>query len=387
LTALELAADDLNRLCRQVPGGDLVTPAHWKQAVQVAGYIQKANDIYSYLLPIVQPLTGLPRLAARKFMVEPAWKNMQQNLLRWFYRAFVNRLGSHLIELYSHRLVIGAEQYRRLTRRGARSVGTVEAEVGPLRVAVAGAKGVGRKALIEALDRARKRDLGPVRARLEAAGLDVEFADRLATIDWVEVSAYTVTSAVESARDRATRRAAVADAVEADLLVLAVDVASPDIAADLKFVEAWQQWYRDHPGLEAPPVLVVVVGADRPELGGPWKPPHDWARGQGARESAVRARVDTLRAALPAPGFAEVAVAGLGRGPGSHPDGQNGNELTEHGVAESVLPALALLLHRAERVAVIRHLHDLSARSKARRLISQLGKQGRRLWANRLAKK
>ncbi|HWE37596.1 MAG TPA: GTPase, partial [Isosphaeraceae bacterium] len=299
----------------------------------------------------------------------------------------VNRLGSHLIELYSHRLVIGAEQYRRLTRRGARSVGTVEAEVGPLRVAVAGAKGVGRKALIEALDRARKRDLGPVRARLEAAGLDVEFADRLATIDWVEVSAYTVTSAVESARDRATRRAAVADAVEADLLVLAVDVASPDIAADLKFVEAWQQWYRDHPGLEAPPVLVVVVGADRPELGGPWKPPHDWARGQGARESAVRARVDTLRAALPAPGFAEVAVAGLGRGPGSHPDGQNGNELTEHGVAESVLPALALLLHRAERVAVIRHLHDLSARSKARRLISQLGKQGRRLWANRLAKK
>ena len=40
-------------------------------------------------------------------MARPAWRNMQQNLLRWFYRAYVNRLGTHLIELYSGRLSIG----------------------------------------------------------------------------------------------------------------------------------------------------------------------------------------------------------------------------------------------------------------------------------------
>src|SRR5207248_5173517 len=50
LTALELAAEDLTRLCRQVPGGDLLTLSHWRRAVQVAGYISKANDLYSYLL-------------------------------------------------------------------------------------------------------------------------------------------------------------------------------------------------------------------------------------------------------------------------------------------------------------------------------------------------
>ena len=116
LTALELAAEDLNHLCRQIPGGDLVTAAHWKRAVQAAGYIQKANDIYAYLLPIFNPVTGLVRLGTQQLMVKPAWKNMQQNLLRWFFRAYVNRLGTHLIELYSGRLVIGADQYRRLTR-------------------------------------------------------------------------------------------------------------------------------------------------------------------------------------------------------------------------------------------------------------------------------
>ena len=51
---------------------------------------------------------------------------MQQNVLRWFYQAYVNRLGMHLIELLSGRLAIGAGQYRRLTRRphlGARRPG------------------------------------------------------------------------------------------------------------------------------------------------------------------------------------------------------------------------------------------------------------------------
>ena len=123
LTALELAAEDLNHLCRQIPGGDLVTAAHWKRAVQAAGYIQKANDIYGYLLPIFNPVTGLARLGTQQWMVKPAWKNMQQNVLRWFYRAYVNRLGTHLIELYSGRLAIGAEQYRKLTRKIGQSGG------------------------------------------------------------------------------------------------------------------------------------------------------------------------------------------------------------------------------------------------------------------------
>ncbi len=121
LTALELATQDLIGLCRQVPGGDLVTPADWKKAVVAANYIQKASDLYTYLLPLFNPVTGIPRLASQHWMVKPAWKNMQQNLLRWFYRAFVNRLGTHLIELYSGRLVIGAEQYRKLTRKGGTS--------------------------------------------------------------------------------------------------------------------------------------------------------------------------------------------------------------------------------------------------------------------------
>jgi len=56
LTAFELASEDLAALCRGVPGGDLTTMSHWRRAVQVAGYITRANDLYSYLLPFLNPV-------------------------------------------------------------------------------------------------------------------------------------------------------------------------------------------------------------------------------------------------------------------------------------------------------------------------------------------
>jgi predicted GTPase len=368
LTALELAAEDLDSLCRQVPGGDLVTPAHWKQAVQVAGYIQRANDIYSYLLPIFSPMTGLVRLGTQQWMVKPAWRNMQQNLLRWFYRAYVNRLGTHLIELYSGRLAIGADQYRRLTRKSTRAAEAIDEEMAAPVVVVAGARDSGKSRLIKALEQARSGDLTLVKARLESSGLDESLLDRLTKARLVEVPGYTVGASGETARDRATRREAVEAAVEADLLLLVIDGRRASAVADAAFARDWDRWYLEHPRLEVPPAMAVVSAIDSPEFGGDWKPPYNWSKGQGPRETAVRARLESLRAALP-PTFNEILPVSLAEG-------------SSFGVVEQVLPTLASLLHRAERAAMIRHLHRLSTRSKARRLVSQVSETGRALWQN-----
>jgi predicted GTPase len=368
LTALELAAEDLNHLSRQVPGGDLVTPAHLKTAVQAAGYLQKANDIYSFLLPLFSPVTGLVRLGTQQWMVKPAWRNMQQNLLRWFFRAYVNRLGTHLIELYSGRLVIGADQYRRLTRRSQapREAQAIDEELTHLVVAVAGARGSGKSSLIAALEQARAGDPTLLKARLDAAGNDPSLIDRLRTARLVEVPGYTAGPEGETARDRSTRRDAVEEAVEADLLILVIDARRTSNAADVAFAQAWDRWYVEHPGLEAPPALVVLTGVDRLDPGVDWKPPYNWTKGQNPREAAVRARIEALRAALP-PTLNEFAAAGLAAE-------------SPFGILEMVLPSLATLLHRAERAALIRHLHRLHSRSKARRLVSQVGQHGRWLW-------
>lgn len=352
LTALELAAEDLGRLCRQVPGGDLVTMAHYKRAMQAAGYYQKASDIYSYLLPIFNPLGGLARLGAQKLMVAPAWKNMQQNLLRWFYRAYVNRLGTHLVELYSHRLVIGSDQYRRLTRRVAQ---TALASGGstPLAVGVAGARGPALARAVAALDAARAGDRATIRTRLASAAADDATLDRIVGMERIEIPGYKVSGGeAPTARDRETLREAVAAAVELDLLVLVVDPRrQAAFARDLAFAADWSRWLLDHPNLEAPPVLVVVAGPP-PQPGGPTDPNP----------------LDTLRGALPTTAIELVAVDLEG-------------ESAEQAGARLLTP-FASLVHRGERAALIRHLQRLSARSKARHLVDQVGRQGRQLWGN-----
>ncbi len=367
LTALELAAEDLSQLCRQVPGGDMITPGYWKKAVQVASYIQRASDVYSYLLPIFSPVTGLVRIGTQQWMVKPAWKNMQQNLLRWFFRAYVNRLGVHLIELYSGRLSIGAKQYRKLTRRGVIPLGA-EGEIPPLKIAVAGARNSGKSRLLTLVNQARAGDMSLVRARLQGAGIDESSFDRLKQAEWIEVPGYTGDGVEETARDRATRREAVEHAVDADMMILVIDARRHTGTADAAFAQAWDRWYIEHPETELPPALAVLTGMDGPEFGDDWKPPYNWEHGQGRRETTARTRLNGLRTTLP-PSVTEIVPVGL---PDESP----------FGVVELLLPSLIVQFHRAERSALIRHFRKLSSRSKARRLMSQVGEHGKSLLKN-----
>ncbi len=375
LTALELATDDLARLCRQVPGGDLLTLSHWRRAVQVAGYISKANDLYSYLLPFLSPVGGLARWGSREWIVKPAWKNMQQNMLRWFYQAYVNRLGAHLVELLSGRLAIGAEHYRRLTRRIHAPGMPATDELPPLTIAVAGAAGSGKSRLMAELRKSTHGDLTLIKARLSNLAVEPSSLDRLREATWVEVPDYASWTESESRRDSARIQTAVGSAVAADLLILAIDARQANTKADVAMAQAWDRWFIEHPRSEAPPVLVVLTGVESPEFdGGGWNPPYDWSSGRRPREQAVRARIESLRAEFP-PSFTEfAAVGGLDN---SHP----------FGVIELVLPAIATRLHKAERTALLRRLHEMGGRSKVGRLVQQLGTQGKALWGNLKARR
>ncbi|MGC8640289.1 MAG: GTPase [Isosphaeraceae bacterium] len=373
LTAVELASEDLAHLSRQVPGGDLITLSHWRRAVQVAGYISKANDLYAMVSPIINPLSGLVRLGTRELLVKPAWRDMQQNVLRWFYQAFVNRLGVHLIELMSGRLAIGAEQYRRLTRRSLPRTAERDLETEVLAAAVAGAQGAGKSRLIDALNTAMKGDPNLIRARLEGRGLDPLLADRLTRVRWIEVAGYPPATDKESRKSRSLRQAAVAAAIEVDLVVLVIDGRKGLQPGDVSFAQEWDRFFIAHPEREVPPSLVVVTGVDQPDFGAVWTPPYDWSMGKGVREEAVRALFESLRATLP-PTFNTYTAAGL-------------PTETPFGVVEHVIPALAAQLHRAERSALIRQLQSISGRSKIGRVMTQIGQQGRQVWTHLKARR
>jgi hypothetical protein len=363
LTAFELAAEDLSSLSRQIPGGDMISLSHWRRAVQVAGYITKANDLYAFVSPFLNPITGLTRLGTREWIVKPAWKSMQQNVLRWFYQAYVNRLGMHLIELLSGRLAIGAQQYRRLTRRPAAD--GVDPELKPLVIAVVGARGAGKSRLIELVKQACSGEMNLIKARVEPLGLAPSLLDRLKEARWIESPGYPRADVAETRRDRYQRESSVAAAAESDLLALVVDGCQQDHGPDLAFAHEWDRWFREHPQREVPPSLVVITGVDRPEFVGAGKLSQGSTTEQALRESAVHAQIDALRSILP-PTFRDFAAVGLGEAP--------------YGIVEQVMPTLAPLLLRAERTALLRRLHQLANQSKAGRLVRQLGEHGRSLW-------
>ena len=85
---------------------------------------------------------------------------MQQNMLRWFYQAYVNRLGMHLIELLSGRLAIGADAIPPADTpaacRACRPVSSTSYE--PLSIVVAGTAGSGKSRLIAMIQRSLSRE-------------------------------------------------------------------------------------------------------------------------------------------------------------------------------------------------------------------------------------
>jgi hypothetical protein len=351
LAAIELAAEDLEALCRQVPGGDLLTSGHMKKAVVAAGYLQKANEIYGYLLPIFNPISGLPRLASQHLMVKPAWRDMQTNLLRWLYRAYINRMGAHLVELYSGRLAIGTDKYRRLTRKHSAKARHVDPETLGVRLAVAGAKGSGAARVIAALKASRSGDPSLVKARLSTVGLDALFLDKLESVEWVDVPYYTSHPGAETARDRATRRDAVEAAVNADALILVAEPGDLPTLADQGFAKAWDAWFMDHPDIEVPPAIVAL---DRTGM--------EDQSGIGETQAAA------YRTHFP-PTFLSILPLSV---PKDDP----------FAVASRILPPLSFVWPRVERSALIRQLRQTSSRSKANRLFSQVGQQGARLWSH-----
>jgi hypothetical protein len=367
LTALELAAEDLSGLCRQIPGGDLISLDHWRRAVQVAGYLSKASDLYSYLSPLLNPVTGLARLGTQRWIVKPAWRSTQQNVLRWFYQAYVNRLGLHFIELLSGRLAVGAVQYRRLTRRPAPTAeGPTKLE--PLTIAVAGAIGSEKSQLISAIKEACSRSAPDVKESIASLGLEPTVRYRLSEAHWLDSPAFPASSNAQRRRDRAARESALAAAVEGDILILVVDGLRADHAGEVTFAQAWDRWFRDHPNRDVPPTVVVLTGVDRREYGEGWAPPYDWAAGLGFRETRVRAELDALRDSLPPP-FHEFIAVGL-------------HNTAPFGVTEYVVPALAAMSIRAERIALLRRLQQVSSQSKFGRLMHQIGQHGRWLVGN-----
>ncbi len=339
LTALELAAEDLHELASKVPGVNFVTLARSKMAVKAANVISRASDYYTYILPLFNPAAGLARLGVSKGITKPAMQAIQANLMRWLYQAYINRLGTHLIALYSGRLAVGATRYRELSERlkheGPQQTSVLRDPNLEIRVAVMGpdVRRDWSDQFVSGFRRARSLDPVDLRDRLDGLGVDPSLAEGLTRIRVESLESYPCKIGDPLTRGQRQRLSGPIDASKAfDMLVILVDLQASNVNPIVALGRLWDERVGSDPGRVPPPVLVLDVDADASSHNG---------RDGNELEAQVRENVHRLAESDLPLGFVTPLTSSL-----------NPSIL-----AQTVLPAIVSRLPQAEQAALHRQLH------------------------------
>jgi predicted GTPase len=376
LAVVELASHDLGELVdHYLPGGHLLTVNDWRRAQKAVGWYDTGSKVYWAVAALFAPVeTGL-RFAASKLGVSEPLQALQNNLLVWFYTAFIHRMGTYLIELHSGRLRIGATRYRSLleaARRGVSRAGTDEKqaeeaveEVRSLTVTLMGQVKAGKSSLVNALlgeQRARTDVLpatrGVDRYELRSPGVPT----RLTLLDTVGYG---------HAGPRADQTAITAEAAQqSDLLLLVLHARNPARQADLEALEQLVGWFASHPDLKRPPIVAVLTHIDLLSPAMEWSPPYRFPVSESgpapsAKERNIQDAVATAREQLSGM-LADVVPVCAAEG-------------KVFGVEEWLLPAIVRRLDEVHAVALLRCLKAEADMGKVRKFFRQLLAAGKSL--------
>ena len=282
------------------------------------------------------------------------WQKFQENLQLWFYIAFINRVGSYLIELYSGRLRRGAARHRELFGKMglADDVQDASAER-PITIAVIGQTKAGKSSLINALLGERRAETDVVNPTSEITRYELkpkeEGGTPLVLLD-------TVGYANEGPRQdqlRTTEKAA----RDSDLLLLGLHARNPARQADMDMLKSLDIFFKANPNLKRPPILAVVTHIDLLTPGMEWAPPYDWTKPQRIKEKSIAQALIYTQEQM---GDQLVGTVPVCTAPGK-----------EFGIQEALLPAMMTMLDQARAVGLVRILQAESDMGKVKKTFQQ----------------
>jgi uncharacterized protein len=375
LAVIELAAHDLAEMVDQyLPGGHLLTISDWMKAKSATDHYKTANTAYWAISAAMSPFTTAARYLASEVAASPL-SRLQNNLLVWFYTAFLQRLGTYLIELNSGRLRVGATRYRQLVEANKKPAAArppasddeqteevpveVAAQATHVTLTLLGQVKAGKSSLVNALlgsQRAATSVLPETSAithyQLRSKSFPVAF-DILDTIGYAH------------AGPRADQLQATCEAAcKSDILLLVLHARDAARQADLELLQQLKRWFADRPELKMPRILGVLTHIDLLSPAMEWQPPYRWQEPVRVKEQQIGAAVQAAREALGdyLVGLAPVCTA----------------EGKVYGIEEWLLPALVELLDETRAVAMLRCIKAEADSGKIRKVFQQLlaaGKQ------------
>jgi predicted GTPase len=370
LAVVELASHDLAKMVDEyLPGGHLLTINDMRRVKQLADWYPTASNLSWLISSIFSPLNTAVRYAAVQAGMNRPWQLLQENLLVWFYAAYVHRLGMYLIELNSGRLRVGAERYQQLKNihqpapanapRDGKETDPADL-VRSVTFALIGQVKAGKSSLINALlgERRAVTDVLPATAEVQAYQLQSPgVPSRFELLDTIGYGANDVSESQRRAIANAARRS--------DVVLLVLHARNPARQSDLEALQGLQRFFDGHPDLRRPPVLAVVTHIDLLSPSLEWKPPYDWQHPQRPKEQQIHEAVAAVRVQL-GQYLAGVVPACTAAD-------------KTYGIDEWVLPALVGLLDQGHAVALLRCLRAEANTGKIRKVFHQLLSLGKGL--------
>jgi predicted GTPase len=375
LAVVELASRDLGDMVdKYLPGGHLLTLRNWRQAQQISDWYRTASNVYWVVAALFSPVNTALRYATSQAGISRPLELLQQNLLLWFYTAFVHRTGTYLIDLNSGRLRVGADRYRQLQEAwrprsqaplpdgqeplSPTSPSEVRPEqVGRIVLTVVGQVKSGKSSFVNALlgEQRAVTDVLPAteevtRYELQPSGVP----SRLVVNDTV---GYAHTGPRED-QLRATEEAA----RQSDLIILIVHARNPAREADLRLLRELRNWFGSRPDLKMPPILGVMTHIDLLSPAMEWSPPYNWIHPERAKEHQIQQAWEALKEQL---GEYLVGIVPLCT-----------EQEKVYGMNDWFLPTLTELLDEAHAVALLRCIRAEADTGKVRRVFEQLLRAG-----------
>lgn len=361
LAVIELASHDMAELVDQyLPGGHMLTVNDWMLARKATRWYNTASNIYWAVSALFSPInTGL-RYAASSVGLSKPFQMLQDNLLLWFFTAYIHRLGTYLIDLNSGRLRVGAARYRQL-RQGAAPTPSAPADavdpgveqVQRITVTLVGQVKAGKSSLINALlgEQRARTDVLPATDEVERYELNTPgVPTKLVLLDTVGF-AHTGPRQDQLAVTRAAAR-------DSDLLLLVLHARNPARQADLDLLKDLQAWFAARPELKKPPLVAVVTHIDLLSPALEWAPPYNWQQPSRPKEENIQQSLAAVQSQLGEylSGIVPVCVV-----PGK-----------VYGIDEWLWPAVAQRLDEVRGVALLRCLKAEVDANKMRKVFHQL---------------
>jgi uncharacterized protein len=366
LAVIELASHDLAEMVdKYLPGGHLMTISDWKKAKQASDLYRTASTIYWAVSAVFSPVNTAMRYLASQAGVSRPLAMLQQNLLLWFYTAFLQRMGTYLIDLNSGRLKVGAERYRQLMSEIQSPISDVKATSSNIEcrtsniehlsvtIGLIGQVKAGKSSLVNAV-------LGQQRARTnvlpetqEITRYDLQLQSSPTRLEILDTVGYSHSGPREDQLP-ATQNAA----RQSDVLLMVLHARTGARQPDVQMLQVLRKWFNSRPDLKMPPIVGVLTHIDLLSPAMEWQPPYRWQKPTRVKEQQIAEAVHAVRDQLGEYLAAVVPVCVA--------------EGRVYGVEEWLLPTLVELLDEGRAVGMLRCLRAEVDAGKIRKVFEQL---------------